>query len=110
MIEELISKHGWNRYGKVKGMYDEDPEPVPPGVYVFDRVLKYGCKGEDVVELKKLLIGHGYTDGITVDTASSIVFGSSTRARVKDFQRDSRLAVDGVAGKDTITALGGVFK
>ena len=110
VIEALISRHGWNRYGKVKGMYDEDPQPVPPGAYVFTRTLRYGDKGEDVVELKKLLIGHGYTEGITADTASSPVFGGQTRARVREYQRDSSLRVDGIAGPKTITSLGGVFE
>lgn len=27
VIEELISKHGWNRYGRWPLMYDDDPEP-----------------------------------------------------------------------------------
>ena len=110
VIEELISKHGWNRYGKVKGMYDDEPQPIPPGTYVFTRVLRYGDKGEDVVELKKLLIAHGYTTGITIDTTSSPVFGGQTRARVKEYQTDHNLKVDGIAGRETITSLGGVFK
>ena len=109
VIEEGINKHGWNRYGRVKGMYDDEPTPTPTG-YVFTRVLRYGDKGDDVVELKKLLIDKGYSKGITIDTPSSPNFGASTRARVKDFQRDSNLAVDGIAGKNTITALGGVFR
>ena len=110
VIEEGINKHGWNRYGKVKGMYDDEPQPIPPGTYVFTRVLRYGDKGEDVVELKKLLIAHGYSEGITVDTPTSPNFGGQTRARVKDYQRDSNLKVDGIAGRDTITSLGGVFQ
>lgn len=110
VIEEGIGKHGWNRYGKVKGMYDEPPQPVPPGTYVFTRTLRYGDKGEDVVELKRLLIAHGYTEGITVDTASSPVYGGQTRARVKEYQRANDLNVDGIAGKNTITSLGGIFK
>lgn len=110
VIEEGINKHGWNRYGKVKGMYDDEPQPIPPGTYVFTRVLRYGDKGEDVVELKKLLIAHGYSDGITVDTPTSPNFGASTRARVREYQRDNDLKVDGIAGRETITSLGGVFK
>ena len=32
VIEELISRHGWNRYGRWPGMYDDDPpEPPEPG-------------------------------------------------------------------------------
>ena len=111
VIEEGIGKHGWNRYGKVKGMYDDDPpQPVPPGTYVFTRTLRYGDKGEDVVELKRLLITHGYTEGITIDTASSPVYGGQTRARVKEYQRANDLVVDGIAGKNTITSLGGIYK
>ena len=111
VIEEGINKHGWNRYGKVKGMYDDEPpQPVPPGTYVFTRVLRYGDKGEDVVELKKLLIAHGYSEGITVDTPSSQNYGGQTRARVKDYQKDNNLKVDGIAGKQTITSLGGIYE
>lgn len=108
VIEEAIGRHGWNRYGRVKGMYDEDP--VDPSAYVFTRVLRYGMTGEDVVELKRLLIAHGYTDGITVDTESSVSFGSKTRAAVRAYQTDAGLKVDGKAGRETITALGGTFK
>ena len=66
-------------------------------------------KGDDVVELKKLLIGHGYTDGITIDTASSVSYGGKTRALVKQYQRDTVLTVDGIAGRNTITSLGGIY-
>lgn len=110
VIEELISKHGWNRYGKVKGMYDEEPQPVPPGTYAFERTLRYGDVGDDVVELKKLLIAHGYDNCITVDTESSPVFGGQTRSRVREYQRDNNLKVDGIAGKQTITSLGGIYE
>lgn len=111
VIEEGIGKHGWNRYGRVKGMYDDEPpQPVPPGTYVFTRTLRYGDKGEDVVELKKLLIAHGYSDGITVDTPSSVSFGGKTRTMVKAYQKDAGLTVDGIAGRNTITSLGGIYQ
>lgn len=111
VIEEALSRHGWNRYGRVNGMYDDEPpQPVPPGTYVFTRALRYGDKGEDVTELKKLLISHGYSAGITVDTASSVVFGAQTRSRVREYQRDHILKVDGIAGKQTITSLGGIYE
>lgn len=36
VVEELISRHGWNRYGRWPGMYDE--EPTEPGqVYVLTK-------------------------------------------------------------------------
>lgn len=84
-------------------------EKDDPTSYVFKRVLKYGSYGEDVVELKKLLIANGYDDGITVNTSSSKRFGSKTRLNVRNFQIASGLKVDGIAGEQTITALGGVW-
>ena len=67
-------------------------------------------KGQDVIELKKLLIAKGYKDGITTDTSTSKNFGSATRKLVKQFQEDNGLTVDGVAGKQTITTLGGYYQ
>lgn len=84
-------------------------EDEPASGYVFKRLLKYGCAGGDVVELKKLLIANGYDEGITVNTSASRYFRGSTRKQVKAFQKDHGLTVDGIAGKDTITALGGVW-
>ncbi len=96
----------WNRFGRWPGL-----KPAPdPGGYVFTRLLKKGCTGEDVIELKKLLIAHGYTTGITIDTPSSRRFGSETKKRVKEYQKAAGLTVDGIAGRDTITALGGVWR
>lgn len=77
--------------------------------YVFKRVLQYGSRGDDVIELKKLLINAGYSKGITLNAKSSENFYGSTRKAVKAFQRDNGLTIDGKAGKNTITALGGVW-
>ena len=67
-------------------------------------------RGQDVVELKKLLIDKGYHEGITIDTNSSKNFGRATKKLVKQFQADNGLTVDGVAGSQTITALGGYYR
>lgn len=92
------------------GIKAEKPEPEKPvSGYMFKQMLKYGSYGDDVVELKKLLIAHGYHDGITIDTKNSKRFGSSTRKLVKDYQKANGLKVDGIAGEQTITALGGVW-
>lgn len=92
--------------------YEDEPKPEPepepgPSGYVFTRLLKYGCVGEDVVELKRLLIARGYDKGITVDTKNSPRFASSTRRNVKNFQRAAGIQADGIAGPVTITELGG---
>lgn len=109
-----LSKRSWAYRGLMtkKFSYDPIPQPTPPepGVYIFMRTLRYGDKGDDVVELKKLLISHGYTDGITIDTPSSVSYGGKTRALVKEYQKAAGLTVDGVAGKMTIESLGGVYQ
>lgn len=117
VVKEKFQKNYWYKYGWFKNLIDDQPSPAPeptptpdPGAYVFTRNLKYGCKGEDVIELKKLLIANDYKTGITVDTASSKNFGSSTKRIVKLYQKDHGLKVDGIAGRATITSLGGVYK
>ena len=100
----------WNRFGRWKAFEDLTTSTEPePGKPVFSRNLKYGSNGADVVNLKKLLIAHGFKTGITVDTKSSPKFGSSTRKMVRAYQKSAGLTVDGIAGKNTITALGGVW-
>lgn len=74
--------------------------------YVFTRQLKYGCKGEDVKELKKLLLAKGY-GGLTLTNGN---FYNSTQALVKKFQKDRGLSTDGVVGKDTYAALGAKYE
>lgn len=109
VVKERYKSSYWHRVGNPKCIdFDADPEPIP-GPYIFDRVLKYGCVGNDVIELKELLIAHGFSKGITVDTASSERFGSNTKRRVKDYQKSVGLKVDGIAGHDTIVSLGGVW-
>lgn len=64
--------------------------------------LSEGCRGEEVKALQILLMGRGYSVG--VDGADGD-FGANTKAAVKAYQRDMGLGVDGIAGKDTISAL-----
>lgn len=61
------------------------------------RVLRRGCKGEDVKALQRYLRGCGYT--IDVDGS----YGPATENTVECYQEDSdgKLAVDGVAGPAT---------
>jgi peptidoglycan hydrolase-like protein with peptidoglycan-binding domain len=93
-----------------KFTYGDAPVQPDPDVFIFYRELKRGMKGQDVVELKKLLIAKGYKDGITIDTKTSPNFGPTTKTLVKQFQADNGLTVDGIAGPQTITALGGYFR
>lgn len=107
-----MSKRAWKYRGLMtkKFSYEETTQQPEASGYVFTRVLKYGRSGEDVLELKKLLIKEGYSKGITLNTANSKNFRSATTALVKSFQRDAGLTVDGKAGVNTITALGGIWR
>jgi peptidoglycan hydrolase-like protein with peptidoglycan-binding domain len=58
-------------------------------------ILKRGLKGAPVKRLQEKL-------GITADGD----FGPGTEAAVRDFQAANGLAVDGIAGPDTFTAMG----
>lgn len=55
----------------------------------------------DVKELQQLLNNNGYS--LTVDG----IIGSSTLSAIKSFQKKKGLKQDGIAGADTIKALGG---
>lgn len=106
VCKERYTKSAWSCIGIPKCVENDLPEPEK---YIFTRVLKYGCVGNDVIELKKLLIAHGFDKGITIDTASSKKFGSATRRELKKYQKSVKLKPDGIAGYDTITKLGGVW-
>ena len=68
--------------------------------YAYTRVLKKGCKGQDVKALQNRLKQLGYYKS-TVDSA----FGSGTEGSVKSFQRAAGLSADGVVGKTTYNAI-----
>ncbi len=104
---------GWSVYGRppywteaevaeLRGI--EQPTVNPEG-FAFTRILKYGVRGEDVCELKKLLAAAGF-GGLTVTNRN---YYSQTKKVVKEFQKSKGLDADGKAGKLTITALGGVW-
>ena len=66
--------------------------------------LKYGSTGDDVKKLQNALIDAGYDVG---STGADGVFGKNTQAAVKAYQQANGLAVDGIAGQNTLGALYG---
>ena len=105
VVKRKFSAGGWNAYGRPVFFASEIDSLQEKAEHAsFNRVLKKGCKGDDVELLQHLLIENG--DSLTLDGD----FGSKTQAAVKDFQRRKGLKVDGIAGKNTITALGGVWQ
>ena len=64
--------------------------------------LRNGSTGSDVEKLQKALVSAGYDVG---KAGADGVYGSATAAAVKQYQKDHGLAVDGIAGKNTLGAL-----
>lgn len=63
-------------------------------------------KGADVKALQSALIAKGYSCG---GTGADGEFGKNTESAVKSFQKAAGLTMDGKAGKNTVTKLGGVW-
>lgn len=96
----------WIDYGAAQTATTETPAS---GAWVVTRELLRGVYGADVWELKTRLFTGGYYDKRITKIASK-GFGSDTVKAVKNFQTAKGLTVDGVAGKQTITALGGKYE
>lgn len=79
---------------------------IPGQVWEVFRLLRNGISGEDVREMQARLNARGYTECGAADG----VFGKNTENAVRNFQRDNKLMIDGLAGRDTITALGGTWR
>lgn len=62
---------------------------------------RYGSRGSEVREIQTRLKRWGYYSG-NVDG----IYGDQTVAAVKYFQRKNGLKVDGIAGKQTLSAMG----
>ena len=68
---------------------------------VLEVLSKYGSRGDEVRQIQTKLKRWGYYNG-NVDG----IFGSQTLEAVKYFQRKNGLKVDGIAGPDTLKAMG----
>ncbi len=62
---------------------------------------KYGSSGSEVRNIQTKLKNWGYYNG-SVDG----IYGSQTKAAVESFQRKNGLKVDGIAGPETLAAMG----
>lgn len=93
----------WDKFGRLKVFANEVPEQK----FVLTRLLKKGCKGDDVKAVQNLLIKKGYA---LPKYGADGDFGTETDRAVRRFQIDKNLKCDGIVGKDTITKLGGEWK
>ena len=69
--------------------------------YTVEALSKYGSQGEEVKQIQTKLKRWGYYDG-----AIDGIYGSKTLSAVKSFQKKNGLTVDGIAGTNTLNAMG----
>ena len=62
---------------------------------------KFGSSGNEVVRIQTKLMQWGYYKG-----DGDGIYGSRTKAAVEKFQRNNKLSVDGIAGTNTLRAMG----
>lgn len=66
-----------------------------------EALSKYGSRGDEVIQIQTKLKRWGYYNG-NIDG----IYGSQTQEAVRYFQRKNGLAVDGIAGPKTLSAMG----
>lgn len=67
-----------------------------------DTLYRVGSTGREVAKLQEALAAAGYNVG---NAGADGVYGKATAAAVKQYQKDHGLAVDGIAGKNTLGSL-----
>ena len=104
--------YGYGRPDYASVSYEETEEKKPEtattkkGDFTMEmRVLKNGCKGDDVKALQILLKGNGWNGG---SWGADGNFGKQTEDAVKTYQKRNGLQVDGMAGKETMSCILGV--
>ena len=117
VIKSPLSKGSWSKYGRPKYFADEinaaggvTTQAPEAGGFIVYRLLKYispMMRGDDVRELQEALAARGFPCG---NSGADGIFGNDTRKAVRAFQGTARLTVDGIAGRQTVTALGGTYK
>ena len=86
------------------------PAPTEADFKLSFRILREGCKGEDVRALQLMLKARGYQCGYygTHGDGADGEFGAATKEKLISYQRVNGLEPDGEAGPDTMGALLGI--
>lgn len=90
----------WDEWGELSDVDYTNVEPVD--VKPAQRMLRQGCKGEDVRDLQKAL--NRWNAGVKALDEDG-AFGPKTKTMVELFQQDKGLKVDGIVGPQTWDAL-----
>lgn len=111
-MKRVIPKVGGAIFDPSKdGDKDDDVSPTPKdkggksgggGKSCSDKLLKYGCRGENVKDLQQKLLDKKYS---LPRKGADGWFGPETRAAVKSFQKDNGLSADGIVGPKTLAKL-----
>ena len=72
---------------------------------VYNRILKEGVSGEDVLALQERLKTLGF---LKIDNCTNY-FGSQTKEALVNFQKAYDLKIDGIVGSETIEAINNAF-
>lgn len=112
VVQTALQDRPWTHWGALPGVLEDEQIPEPDQkpettlgtegktVTIELQVLRKGDKDAQVKTLQRLLNALGYSCG-TVDGK----FGAKTLDAVRKYQADSALAVDGIVGSKTWTAL-----
>lgn len=110
--DDLSNGRVWQKHGKLPGIVYEAPGAAESGeksgkdFTLAFKNLRAGDSGEAVEAMQALLITRGYSCG--PDGADG-VFGANTEKAVMQYQGDCEIAVDGIAGVQTMSRLLGII-
>ena len=92
----------FGKYTQTSQVEQKEPVPNKQDTNNLNTILCFGNKGTAVKILQEKLIKLGYSCGVA---GADGEYGYGTASAVRKFQHEHRLAVDGVAGHNTLTAL-----
>lgn len=114
-VKDKLSDKQYDDIKEIKFVVERNQEPSRGGskeqvsgstkTLNFTRVLRKGMSGTDIKLLQEALLRLGYFKYNTTTT----YFGSYTELAVKSFQRENKLVVDGLVGRNTINAINGII-
>ena len=81
--------------------YEGTVAPSKPDA-LGDRIITYGCEGQDVKLMQEMLLKLGYDLG---SWGCDGDFGDCTDLALRTFQKDAKVEVDGECGPETLAAL-----
>ena len=105
VVKEKFDSSYWNYYA-IPSWFADEIEATDAKQYtlVLSSTLRKGSKGDNVKVLQRLL-----NEAIAAELAVDGSFGKLTQKAVKAYQKARGLKKDGIVGKNTVAALGGLW-